>query len=332
MADRDYVLAGAIAAALAAAAGARVLAKRVFERRVLARLPLGRDGVIPGAQSIDLRGANANDPAVLLLHGFGDTPQTLEYLASALHARGWTVRAPLLPGHGRTLPAWARTRAEDWLACAREELGALRRTHRSVALVGLSMGAALATLLAVDPAHDAGREANDIESAGSGSTSLVLLAPFFVLPPWIRCVAAAHPIVAAVLPYCSARGSVSILDPEERSRSLAYGATTPRLVHELGRVARRAWAALPRVTVPTLVVQSHGDNRTTAATAERVLARIPASDKRLVWLDDGAHVITVDHGHAAVSACVGEWLDAHTPSRTRSGVETAARARRARPA
>ena len=58
--------------------------------------------------------------AVLLLHGFGDTPQTLHYVADALHAAGYTVRAPLLPGHGRTLAAFGATRAKQWISAARD--------------------------------------------------------------------------------------------------------------------------------------------------------------------------------------------------------------------
>jgi alpha-beta hydrolase superfamily lysophospholipase len=71
-------------AALSVAGVAYVLRKRSaalvrdFERR----LPVGANGIIPGAESFRLEGSSDN--AVLLLHGFGDTPRTLEYLARAL--------------------------------------------------------------------------------------------------------------------------------------------------------------------------------------------------------------------------------------------------------
>ena len=65
------------------------------------RLTVGNDGIVLGAGAIAHDAVT--DRAVLLLHGFGDTPQTLHYVADALFAAGYTVRAPLLPGHGRTL-------------------------------------------------------------------------------------------------------------------------------------------------------------------------------------------------------------------------------------
>jgi len=328
----DLVLTAAIVTTLAAGGTARAIAKRRFEDRVLGRLPVGPDGLIPGAGPIDLASDDATAPAALLLHGFGDTPQTLRLLAGALHERGWSVRAPLLPGHGRTLKAWSATRGDEWVSYARSELATMMRGHETVALIGLSMGAAIAAALAADitaPA-EAPRPAPPSAAAPSQSpgrsrlASLVLLAPYFSPPTSVRWAAVAHPIVALGAPYVSARGSVSILDPVERGRSLAYGATSPRLVAELARVARRGWDALPGITTPTLIIQSHADNRTLPAVAEGALARLAAADKRLVWLDQGGHVITVDHGHEAVASCVGEWVDAHAPSR--------ARARQVRPA
>ena len=50
-----------------------------------ARLTLGTDGIVIGATTIDL--AADGDRAVLMLHGFGDTPQTLQYLAAYMHPR-----------------------------------------------------------------------------------------------------------------------------------------------------------------------------------------------------------------------------------------------------
>ena len=51
---------------------------------VASRLTPGPDGIVVGASTIDLPGDN--DRGVLLLHGFGDTPQTLEYLAAYIYS------------------------------------------------------------------------------------------------------------------------------------------------------------------------------------------------------------------------------------------------------
>ena len=108
---------GATIAAVGAAVTAIAVRRRGIRRALRERdrawrnaHPVGADGVVDGAASIAL---DAPGPrAVLLLHGFGDTPQSMLHLALALHAGGWTVRAPLLPGHGRTLADFGQTDAE----------------------------------------------------------------------------------------------------------------------------------------------------------------------------------------------------------------------------
>ena len=78
----------------------RVRAQQL-EREVAARLRLGPNGIVMGAEPETLIGSRTH--AVLVVHGFGDTPQSVRELAHSLHARGFTVEVPLLPGHGRTL-------------------------------------------------------------------------------------------------------------------------------------------------------------------------------------------------------------------------------------
>lgn len=279
--------------ALAAGAAARRTAAVWRERATAARLPVGADGIIPDAHSISLAGGSR---AVLMLHGFGDTPQTLHYLAADLHARGFTVRVPLLPGHGRTLAAFSESRGEQWLSAGRDELAALRAKHPDVALVGLSMGGALAAILAAEPPEP---------------SALVLLAPYLGMPPGVRRAAAAHRLVGVAMPYVSGGGTDSIHDPVERARNRAYGACTPRLLNELRVLVDRGWRALPDVRVPTLLVQSTEDNRITQAVAEGAFARLGAREKRLEWTSGQGHIITVDRGRERVFALVHEWLAGH---------------------
>jgi carboxylesterase len=269
---------------------------------VVARLTLRPDGVIAGASPIDLPADGAC--AALLLHGFGDTPQTLEHLAASIHAQGWTVRAPLLPGHGRTLDAFAASRAMDWIEFARAELESLRARYAAVAIVGLSMGGSLATILAA--------ETPDVRA-------LVLLAPYLSMPTRLRRAARAHYLLGILFPYLRGGGERSIRDPAEAARNLAYGFTTPRLVFELARVVDYARAAAPTVAAPTLVVQSRQDHRVPPDAAERAFALVTARERRLVWTEGNGHILTVDYGRQAVFAVVIDWLERHRTSVRLSG-------------
>jgi carboxylesterase len=285
-----------LAAVATAAYAARALVARRTERTSAARLRPGADGIVPGAGPIELEGRGRG--AALLLHGFGDTPQTLTYLAEHLNAQGWAVRAPLLPGHGRSLRAFAESRAEHWLSAAREGLAAMRARHGPVALVGLSMGGALATILAAEQ---------------QDTPAIALVAPYLSMPTLVQRVARAHHLCTPFAPYLAGRGERSIHDPSERPKNLAYGMSTPRLLFELLQVVRLARAAAPQVGAPTLVVQSREDNRIPADAGERAYALFQAPVRRLVWLEGCGHLITVDYGRDRVFAAVEEWLGEHAP-------------------
>ncbi len=268
----------------------------LFARRLIrhsARLPIGHGGLVRGAEPIRLDTLGAKT-AVLLLHGFGDTPQTLSYVTAELHRQGHTVYAPLLPGHGRTVYQFAESDGEQWLAEANAALLDLTGRYDRVGIVGLSMGGALAIQLAA--------RAPDVRA-------LVLVAPYCDAPKYVRDIARHRILLSTFIPYVDGRSERSILDPHERSRSLGYGVATPHLLGELVGVADAARAVLPSVRMPTLILQSKADNRIAPEVAETVLRELGSSEKRLDWVSDGGHIITVDRGRERVIAAIVEWLD-----------------------
>jgi len=252
------------------------------------------DVIIAGAETIDLQGANSN--GVLLLHGFGDTPQTLRLLAEHLHAAGFGVRAPLLPGHGRSAQEFTRSRRGHWLDFARYELANFRERYSSVAIVGLSMGGAIACLLAAENPE---------------IRALVLIAPYLGMKPSYRAICAASWLWGPLFGTVRSNSPRSIHDPVERAKNLGYGVYTGRLVYELWRLTNQARRILPVVRTPTLLIQSKEDPRIATSVAERSFALLGASDKRLVLTEGAGHIITVDYGRERVFHEVCDWLEAH---------------------
>ena len=267
---------------------------RALAEEVSARLRVGPDGIVAGARPI-ARDAGTGR-AVLLLHGFGDTPQTLHYVADALQAAGYTVRAPLLPGHGRTLADFRASRAKQWIAAARDAYAELAATFGPSPVVGLSMGGALGIILAAETPT---------------MPALALVAPYVSVPRRARFVARFYPLWELLTPYFRSGGERSILDPAERAQALGYGVLTPRLLFELSRVVRRVQVSLPRVRVPTLVIHGLNDERIPPDAAAREYARLGAAEKELVWTKEGGHVLTVDYGRDRVIELVLDWVARH---------------------
>ena len=260
--------------------------------------------VIRGAQTIDLQ--EEGSPGVLLLHGFGDTPQTLALLARKLHKSGYSLYVPLLPGHGRNMDAFGKSRATDWISAARTALADMRRRHESVSIVGLSMGGALAVLIAAE--HD------DIPA-------VILIAPYLGMPRVLRLAASVHWAWERFVGEVNSRDPRSIRDPIEREKNLAYGAITGRVLYELSRVVKLARRSLSRVKAPTLIIQSREDPRCPPEVAEFALRTLGAQEKKLIWTEGAGHIITVDYGRERVFTEVEQWLKAHTDRGAATAVE-----------
>lgn len=282
-------------AALVVGAGAawRTLAGRRIERAYRAGHPADARGIVVGAESFQLDGTNGR--ALLLLHGSGDTPQTLRYLGERLNAAGYTVYAPLLPGHGRSPRAFTTVSASGYLGTAREALDGLRPKASWVGVIGLSMGGAIAAQLAAS--------SPDIRV-------LVLLAPYLTPPTDVRWVARLSPLWGLVQPQLAGRGERSVHDPIARDTSHAYGTFPPRALRALMATAAAGRAALPRVTMPTLVINSREDNRIPPALAEMVTEALRAPTERK-WVEGCGHVITVDYCRDTVAELTLDFLARH---------------------
>lgn len=83
-----------------------------------------------------------------LIHGYGGNPFELEGIAAALAEAGMETRLVCLPGHGEGYEDFRRYGFSDWLAHAEKEYTTMAEHCERVALIGFSMGGALALRLA----------------------------------------------------------------------------------------------------------------------------------------------------------------------------------------
>ena len=263
---------------------------RRADAEYLARFPGGAEGIAAGAEPFTLRAQSGR--ALLLLHGSGDSPQTLRFVGERLQAAGWTVHAPLLPGHGRGPGAFARVSAADYRAAAEAGLDLLRREASWIGIVGLSMGGAIAVQVVADAA--------DVRA-------LVLLAPYLEPVPSVRWAARTSRLWGAFVPFLAGRGEQSVHDATARDESRAYGVFTPAALRALVSTSAAARRALARVAVPTLVVHSREDNRIPSAIAERSTDALGGPTRR-EWVSGCGHVITVDYCRETVVRLIVDFL------------------------
>jgi carboxylesterase len=235
-----------------------------------------------GAQEIHIERGNTR--AALLMHGYLTGPPDLGPLPQALAQAGWDVHVPFHYGHG-TCPADLRdATAEKTVATMRARYAQLRARYERVALVGFSMGGAVAALLAGE--HPPER--------------LVLVAPFFgvtykwyyILPPRIW-----HKIMPCVAYVRRPEGLVKVNRREAVKEIKSYH-VVPRAANQtifsLAKMVRRPGVA-EKITVPLLMAYSPDDDVCNPKAQRAFFERVASREKVKVACRRSNHQILNDY-------------------------------------
>ncbi len=264
----------------------------------LYRAPPGR-GPVPGAGSIApvtapiMQGAEpfaaAGGPdGVLVLHGFTGNPQSMRPLAEALATAGFTVELPLLPGHGTSLEDMVPTRWEDWSGAAEAQFQALAARCDHIAVVGLSMGGALACWLAERHPHLSG---------------IALVNPL-VHAPGEDVRSGLRGLLDADVATLDAIGSDI---KKEGQVEASYPGTPVAALLSLLEAADDVEARLADIHCPVLVLSSREDHVVESVSGDTVEARVSGPVER-VWLEDSYHVATLDNDAPLIEALVTKFV------------------------
>jgi carboxylesterase len=247
--------------------------------------------VMPGAEPFDLPGGPVG---VLLCHGFTGTPQSMRAWGTHLSAEGFTVRCPLLPGHGTRWQDANASTEDDWYRELSTALDDLRTRCTAVVVAGLSMGGTLALRLA--------------ELRPDDVDALVLVNPSLLTE---RKDARLLTLIARVTPFWAPIAS-DIKKPG--STELAY----PRLPTRAALALRRLWTAvradLGSVRAPLLVFRSVTDHVVEPASTRVLLAGVGSSDTTEVLLHDSFHLATLDNDAPMLFQRSVEWIRERVPA------------------
>ena len=108
-------------------------------------IPKKTELAAPECQEHFFRGS---DQCVLLLHGYTGSPHDMLFLGKQLHAAGFSVYIPRLPGHGTNHFDFLNSNYNQWLRKAIDSYLNLNQEFSEVLCCGLSMGGLLTLLLA----------------------------------------------------------------------------------------------------------------------------------------------------------------------------------------
>ncbi len=217
----------------------------------------------------------AGKTGALLLHGYTASTAEVRPLGEYLYQHGYTVSAPLLPGHNTTPDDLNRQRWQDWTNAVERAYQELAAKCERVFVCGESMGALLALYLAAD--HP--------EIAGVG-----------VYAPALRIANHDATMRQARLLYRFVRQ----VKKQEREPSAAdarwRGYTVnpvPALV-QMSKLQDQVRQRLPRIQQPLFVIQGRLDKSIDLQSGEIIVREAGSQHKELHWFDHSTHCVILD--------------------------------------
>lgn len=218
----------------------------------------------------------AGPVGVLICHGFTATTAELRPLAGVLHQHGYTVAAPLLPGHGTIPEDMNHVHWQDWVAAVQAAFERLQENCDRVWIGGESMGALLALYLASLNPDAAGVLAYGPALRLRGTwTDLVLLSLAAPFKKWVK---------------KRNRESNTYVD----SRWQGYTVRPLKAVQQFFSLQRATQACLDKITQPVLIIQGRDDMTVDPASPALIARGIRSNHIEIHWMAQSSHCVIID--------------------------------------
>ena len=209
---------------------------------------------------------------VLLIHGFTATTAEVRPLAKSLHARGYTVAGPVLPGHNSTPKDINRYTWEDWAATVEESYRELANRCERVFVGGESTGGLLALYLGSKHRAISGilayAPALKLNISPCNEFKLRLLAPF--------------------IPYLPKQPG------DDNPAWQGYTVNPLKGTLQLLRLQRETLPLLPAIRQPILIVQGRLDKTVYPDVPDTIYNNVSSAVKELHWMEKSSHCVTLD--------------------------------------
>lgn len=209
-----------------------------------------------------------NQTGLLLIHGFTATTAEVRLIGELLQKDGFSIAAPLLPGHGTHPDDLNRATWQMWLEEVKKSYEKLVRECEKTYIIGESMGALLALELAAQ--HP------EIEG-------LILFAPAIkVNNLWLS------RFLAPFKAYLNKSAKEDGLDWK------GYNVYPLKASVELLKLQNHTRKQLKKINQPTLIVTGDLDNTITGNAPDLILDGIRSRIKHHIRMSESAHCVLLD--------------------------------------
>ena len=255
--------------------------------------------IIPTAEPFFFPGQGENARiGCLVTHGFTGAPKEMRWLGEYLHRQGYTVCGMRLAGHATRPADMVRSRWQDWLLSVEDGYALLRSCTEQICLLGLSMGGVLSLTAAAQ-----------LPVKGVVAMSTPYDLPALSIPLWMT------RLLSRVKPYMpkGKQPGRGWFDPAAYAQHVSYPMNPVRSAVELKLLIEEMHAALPKINVPVLLIHSHNDDYVIKDSMEQIYNHLGTSDKQMVWVEGGGHVITEEPTRATVFKAAADFVQRVCP-------------------
>ena len=240
------------------------------------------------ASAAPIRRQTSSDTACLLLHGLTRAPaRDLWFLADYLSARGISIVAPLLTGHGKTWKELDLATSESWQNDALAGLDEARAMGKTVFVAGLSMGGTLTLYLGEHRPEIAGL--------------ITINAPVYLDDPKMKMV----PIMRHFRKN-QPKGPPDVADQDAMLPDLGFNSL--EAVYQFERLMQGVRGDLGMVTQPLLSFRSMQDHVVPPRNAEYILDHVNSRIKTVITLEHSYHCATIDYDRESIAASIEQFI------------------------
>jgi carboxylesterase len=212
---------------------------------------------------------------IVLVHGFTGSPAAMRPWAEFLNARGYSVRVPLLPGHGTKPADLNQVEWPEWPAKVKCEIVELQKHCSQVFVAGLSMGGGTTLYVASE--------------LGDELSGIILVNPMIH-------VRGVSPGLAFALSRVVKFGNSVGGDIKRKGvTEYSYDKLPYRGIHQLLTMLKLTRAKLPAITLPMQLFHSVDDHTLPVSNTEIIMREVGSTNKSRIELLNSFHVATLDH-------------------------------------
>ncbi len=253
---------------------------------------------------------NANSPNLcFLIHGLTGTAREMASIAKRLNTARFSVTAPMMPRHNRSLSELKRASWEELYAGIKNEFLKYAADYDNIFLGGLSFGALLCLLLAYEFPNKVRAitcYSPTLFFDGWNTPKLKFLLPLICKTPLKY-----YLYLKEESPYgiknerlrAKIEGFYSQADLFDYSKVHLYGYPVIPVsnMHQNLRLTSYISKILPAIKTPIQLIQAKEDDITSPENSYFIYNRIGSKDKKVLLLEDSYHIIIADQERERVA-------------------------------